>query len=37
MKITADDRILILAPHPDDELLSSFMLMRSGCRCGARV
>ncbi len=37
MKITADDRILILAPHPDDELLSSFMLMRSACRCGARV
>ena len=37
MKITASDRILILAPHPDDELLSSFKLMRSCRQCGARV
>ena len=37
MKITAAERILILAPHPDDELLSSFKLMRDACRAGARV
>jgi len=37
MKITGSDRILILAPHPDDELLSSFKLMRDACRAGARV
>ncbi len=37
MKLTAADKILILAPHPDDELLSSFKLMRDGCRAGATV
>lgn len=37
MKLTASDRVLILAPHPDDEFLSSFKLMREACRAGAAV
>jgi LmbE family N-acetylglucosaminyl deacetylase len=37
MKLSAADRLLILAPHPDDELLSSFKLMREACRAGAAV
>ncbi|MCX5786554.1 MAG: PIG-L family deacetylase [Elusimicrobia bacterium] len=37
MKITSSDRVLIVAPHPDDEILSSFGLMRNACRAGAGV
>ena len=37
MKLTSADRVLILAPHPDDEFLSSFKLMREACRAGAAV
>lgn len=37
MKLTSADRILILAPHPDDELLSSYKLMRDACAAGAAV
>ena len=37
MNLTAADKILILAPHPDDEFLSSFKLMREACLAGAAV
>jgi len=37
MKLTAADKLLILAPHPDDELLASFKLMRDACAAGAAV
>lgn len=37
MEITSRDRILIIAPHPDDEILSSFKIISDGSKTGAKV
>jgi LmbE family N-acetylglucosaminyl deacetylase len=35
--ITADDRIIIVAPHPDDEVLGAGGLIQQACAVGAEV
>jgi|GEM_PF-843684 len=37
MKLTDKDRILILAPHPDDEVLSSFKIIKEAISVGAKI
>ena len=37
MKLTNKDRILILAPHPDDEVLSSFKIIKEAISVGAKI
>ena len=35
--ITADDRIIVVAPHPDDEVLGAGGLIQQACAAGAEV
>ena len=35
--ITADDRIIVVAPHPDDEVLGAGGLIQQACAIGAEV
>jgi LmbE family N-acetylglucosaminyl deacetylase len=35
--ITADDRIIVVAPHPDDEVLGAGGLIQQACAVGAEV
>jgi LmbE family N-acetylglucosaminyl deacetylase len=35
--ITADDRIIVVAPHPDDEILGAGGLIQQACAVGAEV
>ena len=37
IKITSKDRILILAPHPDDESLATAGLIQRAVKAGAKV
>src|SRR5580704_2711504 len=35
--ITANDRIIVVAPHPDDEILGAGGLIQQACAAGAEV
>ena len=35
--IGEDDRLLVIAPHPDDELISSGLTIQKALKAGARV
>jgi len=35
--ITANDRIIVVAPHPDDEILGAGGLIQQACAVGAEV